>query len=216
MFKLLLIKLIFFSSVIHAQLVDTSSINKHLNKIINTKSARNYKNIGTLNYVANYIYSHFKKYADTTYYQTYNVNKQTYKNVVCVFGSKNLKTIVIGAHYDVCGNQDGADDNASGVVGLLELAKLLNNKALKYRFEIVAYTLEEPPYFRTDYMGSYIHAKSLYNSKTNIYGMFCLEMIGYFDDTKKSQNYPLKPLSLIYGDSVHISVSAQTKKFSIN
>ena len=119
---------------------------------------------------------------------------------MCVFGNQSAKTIVIGAHYDVCGNQDGADDNASGVVGLLELAKSLKGEKLNYRIEIVAYTLEEPPYFRTKNMGSFIHAKSLYENKTNVYGMFCLEMIGYFDDSKKSQDYPIGPLSLIYGN----------------
>ena len=86
---------------------------------------------------SNEMINHFKKYADCVYYQPYKVNNKEYKNVVCVFGSQNKKTIVVGAHYDVCGDQDGADDNASGVVGLLELAKLLNGKQLKYRIEIV-------------------------------------------------------------------------------
>lgn len=153
-----------------------------------------------LNAVAHYIYTDFEKYADSVYYQPYQVGNQTYKNVVCVFGSKNKQTIVVGAHYDVCGDQDGADDNASGVVGLLELAKLLKGQSLKHRIEIVAYTLEEPPYFRSEHMGSYIHAKSLYENKTDVYGMFCLEMIGYFDDSKKSQEYPLGILSLFYGN----------------
>ena len=139
------------------------------------------------------------KYADSVYYQSYLVDNIEYKNVVCVFGISHAKTIVVGAHYDVCGNQDGADDNASGVVGLLELAKSLKGKKLKYRIEMVAYTLEEPPYFRTKNMGSFIHAKSLYENNTDVYGMFCLEMIGYFDDARKSQDYPIGPLSLIYG-----------------
>jgi hypothetical protein len=46
----------------------------------------------------------------------------------------------------VCGEQDGADDNASGTVGLLALAKLLANADLKYRIDLVAFTLEEPPF----------------------------------------------------------------------
>jgi len=182
-----------------ANAVDTLSIRNHLNKIINTEKPRNFKNIESLNSVADYIFNNFKKYADSVYYQPYEIEEKVYKNVVCVFGSQNTKTIVVGAHYDVCGSQDGADDNASGVVGLLELAKLLKGKKLKYRIEIVAYTLEEPPFFRTKYMGSYVHAKSLYENKADVYGMFCLEMIGYFDDSKHSQDYPIKSLSLIYG-----------------
>jgi len=71
---------------------------------------------------------------------------------------------------------------------------------LPYRIELVAYTLEEPPYFRSENMGSYIHAKSLAENKVDVYGMFCLEMIGYFDDTKKSQDYPIGILSWIYGN----------------
>jgi len=186
--------------IIRANGIDTLSIQKHLTNIINTENPRNHENIESLNYVADYIFKDFSKYADAVYYQPYEVNNKEYKNVVCVFGSRNNKTIVVGAHYDVCGNQDGADDNASGVVGLLELAKLLKGKQLKYRLEMVAYTLEEPPYFRTENMGSFIHAKSLHDNKTDVYGMICLEMIGYFDDNKKSQDYPIGLLSLIYGN----------------
>jgi len=195
-----IITVIFFANGLRANQIDTLSIKNHLDKIINTAKSRNHRNIESLNYVANYIFNDFNKYADSVYYQPYIVDNKEYKNVVCVFGNQNAKTIVIGAHYDVCGNQDGADDNASGVVGLLELAKSLKGKKLNYRIEMVAYTLEEPPYFRTKNMGSFIHAKSLYENKTNVYGMFCLEMIGYFDDSKKSQDYPIGPLSLIYGN----------------
>ncbi len=196
----LIITVCVFVTGLRAGQTDTISIKTHLYKIINTVKPRNHKNIESLNYVADYIFNDFNKYADSVYYQSYIVDNKEYKNVVCVFGNKNAKTIVIGAHYDVCGNQDGADDNASGVVGLLELAKLFKGKKLNYRIEIVAYTLEEPPYFRTKNMGSFIHAKSLYENKTNVYGMFCLEMIGYFDDSKKSQDYPIRLLSLIYGN----------------
>ena len=196
----LIITVIFFTNGLRANQIDTLSIKTHLDKIINTEKPRNHRNIESLNYVADYIFNDFNKYADSVYYQPYVVDNKEYKNVVCVFGNQNAKTIVIGAHYDVCGNQDGADDNASGVVGLLELAKSLKGETLNYRIEIVAYTLEEPPYFRTKNMGSYIHAKSLHENKTNVYGMFCLEMIGYFDDSKKSQDYPIGPLSLIYGN----------------
>ncbi len=179
---------------------DPTIVRKHLEKIVKTKSYRNFENIFALNKVAKYIHSEFSKYADTTYYQKFTVGEEEYKNVISVFGRNNSKTIVIGAHYDVCGNQDGADDNASGVVGLLELARLLEKRELKYRIEIVAYTLEEPPFFRTEYMGSYQHAKHLYDNSIDVYGMVCLEMIGYFDETKKSQDYPIGFLSLFYGN----------------
>lgn len=185
---------------ISTNVADSILIKKHLNAIVNTKKSRSYKNVETLNHVASYIFKTFNKYADTTYYQKFNVNGNEYKNVVSVFGAHNKKTIVVGAHYDVCGDQKGADDNASGTTGLLELARLLKGHKLNYRIELVAFTLEEPPFFRTKEMGSYIHAKSLKDNNTDLYGMVCLEMIGYFDHREDSQNYPVASLSKIYGN----------------
>jgi Zn-dependent M28 family amino/carboxypeptidase len=179
---------------------DTAIIKSHLAAITKTGQFRTYKNIEQLNKTADYIKTVFNQYTDSVSIQEYSVNGQVYKNVICSFGTENKKRIIVGAHYDVCDNQEGADDNASGVVGLLELSRLLKEKKLNQRVDLVAYSLEEPPYFRTEYMGSYIHAKSLANSKTEIYGMISLEMIGYFRDEKKSQSYPVKLLSLFYGN----------------
>lgn len=179
---------------------DTTSIKNHLIYITKNNQYRNYQNIVALNQTASYIQSVFKQYTNNIQLQKYYVNGQEYKNIIASFGTENTKRIIIGAHYDVCGNQEGADDNASGVVGLLELAKMLQNKKLNYRIDLVAYTLEEPPFFRSEYMGSYIHAKSLFESKATIYGMISLEMIGFFKDSKHSQQYPIKPLSLFYGN----------------
>jgi hypothetical protein len=128
------------------------------------------------------------------------VNGNTYKNIIASFGPENGKRIIVGAHYDVCGNQDGADDNASGVAGILELARLLKTQALKYRIDLVAYSLEEPPYFNTKQMGSYIHAKSLHDANISVKGMVSLEMIGYFSDKENSQDYPIGIMKWIYGD----------------
>lgn len=185
---------------IQADHSDTVKIKEHLTRITKTEKARTYKNLDQLNAVAAYIHNEFSQYADTTYYQEYDVKGITYKNVICIFGSKNEETIIVGAHYDVCGDQEGADDNASGTVGLLELARMMKGKSLSYRIEMVAYSLEEPPYFRSQYMGSYIHAKSLKERNSNVFGMVCLEMIGYFDSRKKSQDYPLGFLSMFYGN----------------
>jgi len=182
---------------------DTTRIKKHLTVITKTFKSRNYKNLKTLNKIGAYIYDEFKSYADTTYYQKYDVKGNEYKNVIAVFGNENTKTIVIGAHYDVCKEQEGADDNASGTVALLELARMLQGKKLNYRIELVAYTLEEPPFFRTQQMGSYIHAKSLKDNNVDVFGMICLEMIAYFDDAKNSQSYPLGFLKLIYGNKAN-------------
>ena len=178
---------------------DTVRLKNDLQVITKTEKPRNHRNIQVLNFVANYIFNELSKNCDTVYYQEYRVNGLEYKNVIGVIGLHKKDKIVIGAHYDVAGNQEGADDNASGVTGLLELSRLFSKEKLGFQIEFVAYTLEEPPYFRTDHMGSHVHAKSLYDSNVEIMGMICLEMIGYFDDSKNSQGYPIGVLKLLYG-----------------
>lgn len=196
---LVLIAYLSVSSGVFSNGTDTLLLQKHLRNIVETDAPRKYTNVEVLDQVAAYIFGEFESYADTTYYQEYEAYDQTYRNVICVFGPQDAETVVVGAHYDVCGEQDGADDNASGVAGLLELARQLKGQELRHRIELVAYTLEEPPFFRSLLMGSHVHAKSLHDEGREVYGMFCLEMIGYFDDTKGSQDYPLGILKLFYG-----------------
>jgi Zn-dependent M28 family amino/carboxypeptidase len=179
---------------------DTAQLRQHVLEILNTKDFRHFMNTPALNDVAEYIFKEFRQGADSVYFQTFQLNGQTYRNVVAVYNGTSEETIVIGAHYDVCGMQNGADDNASGVAGMLEIARQIKEKPLSHRIELVAYTLEEPPFFRTDHMGSYVHAKSLADAGRSVYGMISLEMIGYFSDAKQSQDYPLGILKLIYGN----------------
>jgi Zn-dependent M28 family amino/carboxypeptidase len=179
---------------------DIPRIENDLNQIIGTDKSRNYHNLIALNSTAEYIKSELAKSCDSVYFQSYTVNKIEYKNVIGVKKSTNPKRLIVGAHYDVCDNQDGADDNASGVAGLLETARLLSKEKLKYTIEYVAYTLEEPPYFKSDKMGSYMHAKNLSDNEIDVKGMICLEMIGYYSDIPKSQTYPIGILSWFYGN----------------
>lgn len=107
--------------------------------------------------------------------------------------------IVIGAHYDSVQGTPGADDNASGVAALLELAKLLKEQKLKRSIYLVAFPNEEFPFFWRHDMGSYQYARKLKQNHANVVAMFSLESIGFFSDTKKSQKYPLL-LNLFYPD----------------
>jgi len=182
------------------KLSDTNNIIKDLETIINTSKSRNYLNIKTLDTVATYIQTELLKCSNRIDIQAFEVNERSYKNIIASFGPQNGERIIVGAHYDVCGDQDGADDNASGVAGLLELARLLKDNNLKYRLDLIAYSLEEPPFFGTENMGSYIHAKSLHEAKIPVKGMISLEMIGYYSDKQNSQDYPLGFLKWFYGN----------------
>lgn len=181
------------------RMADTNNIKRNLAAIINTPKKRNYHNVAVLDSVADHIKREFSKFTNRVTLQPYKVADNWYSNVMASFGPENGERIIVGAHYDVCGEQDGADDNASGVAGILELASLLQNETLRYRIDLVAYTLEEPPFFGTEHMGSYVHAKSLYDTKVPVKGMVSLEMIGYFSDAPNSQRYPLGFLKWWYG-----------------
>ncbi len=181
--------------------VDKEKLYKHVEFLTSLSPPRNAFYLESLNKAADYIFKEMKSYCKNVYFQEFEVEGNIYKNVICEFG-KGEGLIVIGAHYDVCCEQPGADDNASGVSGLLELVRLLseNQNKLKSRVQLVAYTLEEPPFFATYKMGSYIHAKSLYEKKEKVKFMISLEMIGYFRDEKGSQKFPFPFMNLIYSD----------------
>ena len=200
--------LLWFCPLINASAADTTLMRAHFNAIIGTPEPRNFMNIESLNQVATYIYDQFNLYGDSTVYQDFQIDGNYYKNVITSFGPRTGKRIIVGAHYDVCGEQDGADDNASGIVALLEFARMLDTVInLKYRVDLVAYSLEEPPYFGTKGMGSYIHARYLNQNNIPVLGMICMDMIGYYSDEKKSQAYPLGILKLIYsGKGDYITV----------
>lgn len=115
---------------------------------------------------------------------------RTYRNVLATLGPETPERIVIGAHDDTAGDQPGADDDASGVAALLELARLLAAAPPPMRVELAAYTLEEPPAFGTAQMGSAVHARALAERGAKVRLMIAVEMIGSFSDAEESQHYP--------------------------
>lgn len=144
-----------------------------------------------LDRVATYIQTQFEQHVPRVEFQPYSVGSMTVRNVRAFIGPSTADRIVVGAHYDAAGPYPGADDNASGVAGLLELARLLDGNALSTLVELVSYPLEEPPFFGTDRMGSAVHANALNEQDVDVRAMLALEMIGYFSDAPRSQQFPL-------------------------
>jgi Zn-dependent M28 family amino/carboxypeptidase len=190
---------------------DTARLRRHLQFLVGTPQPRNYQHPAVLDSVAAYIQRHLRADgAHSVDMQPYAVRGQNYRNVIGSFGPVEGPRLIIGAHYDVCGDQPGADDNGTGVAALLELARLLGQQpALPYRIDLVAYTLEEPPFFRTTNMGSYVHAASLKAAGVQVRGMVALEMLGYYDDRRGTQRYPIWPLKFIYGSRGNYVTVAQ-------
>ena len=208
---LLLVGFLIWHSRVQAQTADTARLRQHLTRLTTTPQPRNYRHPAVLDSVAAYLGQQLRVAgAHSVSEQPYAVQGQTYRNVLASFGPIDGPRLIIGAHYDVCGEQPGADDNGTGVAALLELARLLGQQpSLPYRIDLVAYTLEEPPFFRTPQMGSYVHAAALKAAGVPVRGMVALEMLGYYDDRRGSQHYPIGPLKLIYGSRGNYVTVAQ-------
>ena len=134
--------------------------------------------------------------------QTYKANNESFHNILLNFGPDTEEIIIVGAHYDTAHGLVGADDNASGVAALIELARLLSNNesSLKTRIQLAFYSLEEPPYFRTEKMGSYIHASRLKKVQQEVKMMIALDMVGYFSNEEGSQHFPLPLMNKAYSN----------------
>lgn len=197
--------------------VDPKRLEAHVKYLSVDLYPRSFEQIQHLATAADFIADTFKANGGDVSRQRVVVEDASYDNIIARYGPANGPVIVIGAHYDSAGDQQngakhprgyslathtpGADDNASGVAGLLELSRLLQRYPPRQPVELVAYTLEEPPYFRTEHMGSAWHARSLIASKREVKFMLALEMIGYFDDRPNSQAYPLPGVGLLYGNA---------------
>ena len=190
-----------------AAAVDSERLRSHVVALSVTYCPRDWEHEVNLGACADYIAAHFTNAGAVVQTQMVPAQGRKYRNVIARFGVGRGSKVVVGAHYDACGTTPGADDNASGVAALIELAYLLGRHPPDREIELVAYVLEEPPFFRTPLMGSVVHAANIAAEKQKIVGVIVLEMIGYFNDQKGSQSYPSLLLRLIYpsrGDFVTV------------
>lgn len=105
--------------------------------------------------------------------------------------------VVIGAHYDTEVGTPGADDNASGVAGMLELARRFARVDTGRTVRFVAFTNEEGSNSRGNVMGSRVSAEGSRERGERVVAMLSLEMLGYADSTPGSQGYPFERDSVI-------------------
>jgi Zn-dependent M28 family amino/carboxypeptidase len=108
-------------------------------------------------------------------------------------------TLVVGAHYDSAGAAPGANDNGTGVAALLEIARALAplRGHAGTRVRLAFFVNEEPPFFKTERMGSLVYARRLAASGERVEAMVALETLGYYSDAPDSQHYP-PPLGALY------------------
>ena len=174
-------------------------LEKHLNILAKEIGERNVWQYQGLISSANYIEEAFTDLGYEEKQQAYKVDGVTVTNLEAELSGTTLpdEIIIVGAHYDSVSGCPGANDNASGVAGLIEAARLLSNNKLSRTVRFVAFVNEEPPFFQTSRMGSLVYATRSRQRGEKIIAMLSLETIGYYSDEVGSQRYPF-PFSFFY------------------
>ncbi|HEY5721190.1 MAG TPA: M28 family peptidase [Allosphingosinicella sp.] len=133
--------------------------------------------------------------------QAFTADGHQVRNIEAVIEPQapGARTLVVGAHYDSCLDAPGANDNGTGTAAVIELSRLLADLSGKsgLRIRLVLFVNEEPPFFKSERMGSLVYARRLKASGEPVMGMISLETMGFYSDSEGSQNYP-PPLNFLY------------------
>ncbi len=180
---------------------------------------RTYRDLDRLERTASTISEQFASFGYRVTRQPFVFAGNTYDNIIAELtgGSSPEKLLIIGAHYDTVQTTPGADDNTSGVAGLLGLARSLAGTRLERTVRFVAFALEEWPVYRSRNMASYHYAQSLKEKNERVEGMICLEMIGYFCDRDGCQRYPFPFMNRIFpkaGNFISMVGNRRSKSFT--
>lgn len=170
----------------------SEQLRAHVTMLAGRIGERNYMRPRALDSAATYIRQTLASLGYTVSEQTYEAGGKTYRNImVALPGRSRPKEIVlVGGHYDSVYGSPGADDNASGTAGVLELARLFRGQPSDRTIQLVAFANEEPPFFFTEDMGSRRYARAARARGDSIVAMLSIESIGYYSDAEGSQRYP--------------------------
>jgi hypothetical protein len=165
------------------------ALREHVNALAVDIGPRTPFDRGSLVRAANYIHSVFEDAGLSVRLQDYQYKDQRVTNVLATAprAAGASPYYLVGAHYDTVPGTQGADDNASAVAVMLELAGRLRHEKLKAPILFAAFTLEEPPAYLTGHQGSRIFVRSCQDDGNGVLGAIILEMVGY---TAPRQRYP--------------------------
>ena len=182
-----------------AQTALRDALRSDLEKLAGEISERNVFKYENMNAAADFIEASFSGAGHKVTRQSYEADKRIFYNIEAELPGTDRRDeiVVVGAHYDSVPGAPGANDNGTGMVAVMAMARAFAGKRPSRTVRFVAFANEEPPYFQTPKMGSRVYAKRCRERNENIVAMFTPETIGYFDDTPGSQEYPW-PFSLFY------------------
>jgi Zn-dependent M28 family amino/carboxypeptidase len=170
----------------------TARLRAHVDVLAGLIGPRHLGKPNALEAAATYIEKQFAELGDTVTRQCYPVGNAEAANLVIERRGSHSpgQVVVVGAHYDTIPTTPGADDNASAVAMLIEVARLLKANPMRRTLRFVGFACEEQPHFYSDTMGSQQYARACRARREQIIGMICLEMVGYYSTAPGSQRIP--------------------------
>lgn len=177
----------------------TSALRRDVERLSVSIGERNLRRYPALAQAADWIEQELTAAGLTVTRQPFTVQALSCHNLEAEIRGTALpgEIVVVGAHYDSAAGTPGANDNATGVAALLELARRFAPQRPARTLRFVAFANEEPPYFQTSAMGSWIYAHGCRKRNENLTAVLSLETIGYFDTRPGTQHYP-SPFDLLY------------------
>jgi Zn-dependent M28 family amino/carboxypeptidase len=175
-----------------------TELNSDVQKLAGDIGERNLRRYPALVAAAEFIEKSFTAAGVHPRRETYELRGRACPNIEAEIRGTSNDVVLIGAHYDSVDGAPGANDNATGVAGVLALARRFAGKHPEKTIRFVAFVNEEPPYFQTPEMGSLVYAALCKKRGDQIVAMISLETIGYFSDAPGSQVYPSVGLGAFY------------------
>jgi Zn-dependent M28 family amino/carboxypeptidase len=167
-------------------------LRQHVEQLAGTIGERHVGRAHALAAAARYVRAQWEAQGFDVVAQGYTAYGLTCENLEVAIpgGARASEIVLVGAHYDTVQGSPGADDNASGIAGLLEIARRLRDCAPARTVRLVAFVNEEPPFFYSGQMGSKVYARAARNRGDDIRVMLSLEMLGCYSERPGSQAYP--------------------------
>jgi hypothetical protein len=182
----------------HDEVTLREELRADVQKLAGEIGERNMWHYPQLNAAADFIENSFSRAGLHPRRDSYDLRGQACHNIEAEIPGARPEITLIGAHYDSVFGSPGANDNGSGVAAMLALARRFAGRKTEHTLRFVAFVNEEPPYFLSNEMGSFVYAGRCKTRGDKISAMISLETIGYFSDAPHSQTYPSRALGIFY------------------
>ncbi len=183
--------------------VPEAEVKRHLERLVGSRDP--YEGHAAMEGAADYIADAFARCGLAVLEDRFPFQGGTYRNLVASLpGACSDEQVLVVAHYDTVPDCPGADDNASGVAGLLASAQALGRHRFRKELVFVAFALEE-----YGYPGSLHYVRQAKARKATIAGVFDLEMIGY---TSPTQTVPPGVRARAVGDFIGVIANRRSER----